>query len=104
MEILRRVVDHSRDLRKAGKVRQFRPDRACGAGAGNGVACRAGRFNDLLALSGEVIATSAEGAIEAHDIRTRQAGRMTFIGVSDESMKTAIGVTRPGGARSAAGG
>ena len=27
----------------------------------------------------EVIATSAEGAIEAHDIRTRQAGRMTFI-------------------------
>lgn len=27
----------------------------------------------------EVIATSADGAIEAHDIRTRQAGRMTFI-------------------------
>jgi cation diffusion facilitator family transporter len=27
----------------------------------------------------EVIATSAEGALEAHDIRTRQAGRMTFI-------------------------
>jgi cation diffusion facilitator family transporter len=27
----------------------------------------------------EVIATSAEGAIEAHDIRTRQAGRMTFV-------------------------
>jgi cation diffusion facilitator family transporter len=27
----------------------------------------------------EVIATNADGAIEAHDIRTRQAGRMTFI-------------------------
>ena len=27
----------------------------------------------------EVISTNAEGAIEAHDIRTRQAGRMTFI-------------------------
>lgn len=27
----------------------------------------------------EVIATSADGAIEAHDIRTRQAGRLTFI-------------------------
>ncbi|MEQ8598366.1 MAG: cation diffusion facilitator family transporter [Devosia sp.] len=27
----------------------------------------------------EVIATSADGAIEAHDIRTRQAGKMTFI-------------------------
>ncbi len=27
----------------------------------------------------EIIATNAEGAIEAHDIRTRQAGRMTFI-------------------------
>lgn len=27
----------------------------------------------------EVIATNAEGALEAHDIRTRQAGRMTFI-------------------------
>lgn len=27
----------------------------------------------------EVIAGSAEGAIEAHDIRTRQAGKMTFI-------------------------
>ena len=27
----------------------------------------------------EVIANNAEGAIEAHDIRTRQAGRMTFI-------------------------
>ncbi len=27
----------------------------------------------------EVIAQSAEGAIEAHDIRTRQAGRLTFI-------------------------
>lgn len=27
----------------------------------------------------EVIAKSADGAIEAHDIRTRQAGRMTFI-------------------------
>ena len=27
----------------------------------------------------EVIAGNAEGAIEAHDIRTRQAGRMTFI-------------------------
>ena len=27
----------------------------------------------------EIIAANAEGAIEAHDIRTRQAGRMTFI-------------------------
>lgn len=27
----------------------------------------------------EVIATSADGALEAHDIRTRQAGRLTFI-------------------------
>lgn len=27
----------------------------------------------------EIIATNAEGAIEAHDIRTRQAGKMTFI-------------------------
>ncbi len=27
----------------------------------------------------EVIANNAQGAIEAHDIRTRQAGRMTFI-------------------------
>jgi len=27
----------------------------------------------------EVIAASADGAIEAHDIRTRQAGKMTFI-------------------------
>ncbi|UJW87858.1 cation diffusion facilitator family transporter [Devosia sp. SL43] len=27
----------------------------------------------------EVIATNADGAIEAHDIRTRQAGKMTFI-------------------------
>jgi cation diffusion facilitator family transporter len=27
----------------------------------------------------DVIATNADGALEAHDIRTRQAGRMTFI-------------------------
>ena len=27
----------------------------------------------------EVIASNAEGAIEAHDVRTRQAGKMTFI-------------------------
>jgi cation diffusion facilitator family transporter len=27
----------------------------------------------------EIIASNADGAIEAHDIRTRQAGRMTFI-------------------------
>ena len=27
----------------------------------------------------EVIAKNAEGALEAHDLRTRQAGRMTFI-------------------------
>jgi cation diffusion facilitator family transporter len=32
-----------------------------------------------LARIREVIAASADGAIEAHDIRTRQAGRMTFI-------------------------
>jgi cation diffusion facilitator family transporter len=34
---------------------------------------------DLLARIREVIAANADGAIEAHDIRTRQAGRMTFI-------------------------
>ncbi|WP_137151106.1 cation diffusion facilitator family transporter [Devosia sp. FKR38] len=34
---------------------------------------------DIQATIREVIATNAEGAIEAHDIRTRQAGRMTFI-------------------------
>jgi cation diffusion facilitator family transporter len=32
-----------------------------------------------LARIRELIAANAEGAIEAHDIRTRQAGRMTFI-------------------------
>jgi len=32
-----------------------------------------------LARIREVIAANADGAIEAHDIRTRQAGRMTFI-------------------------
>lgn len=32
-----------------------------------------------LALIREVIQANAEGAIEAHDIRTRQAGRVTFI-------------------------
>lgn len=34
---------------------------------------------DIQVTIREVIATNAEGAIEAHDIRTRQAGRMTFI-------------------------
>lgn len=33
----------------------------------------------LLATIRELISVNAEGAIEAHDIRTRQAGRMTFI-------------------------
>lgn len=33
----------------------------------------------LLERIREIISASAEGAIEAHDIRTRQAGRMTFI-------------------------
>lgn len=32
-----------------------------------------------LKLIREIIAENAEGAIEAHDIRTRQAGRVTFI-------------------------
>jgi cation diffusion facilitator family transporter len=32
-----------------------------------------------LAVIRELISSNAEGAIEAHDIRTRQAGRMTFI-------------------------
>jgi cation diffusion facilitator family transporter len=32
-----------------------------------------------LATIRDIIASNAEGAIEAHDIRTRQAGRMTFI-------------------------
>jgi cation diffusion facilitator family transporter len=34
---------------------------------------------DRLKLIREVIAGNAEGAIEAHDIRTRQAGALTFI-------------------------
>jgi cation diffusion facilitator family transporter len=33
----------------------------------------------LLSRIREIISTNADGAIEAHDIRTRQAGRMTFI-------------------------
>lgn len=33
----------------------------------------------VLARIRDVIATNAEGAIEAHDLRTRQAGPMTFI-------------------------
>ncbi len=33
----------------------------------------------LLGRIREVIASSADGAIEAHDVRTRQAGRRTFI-------------------------
>jgi cation diffusion facilitator family transporter len=32
-----------------------------------------------LALIREVIQANADGALEAHDIRTRQAGRVTFI-------------------------
>jgi divalent metal cation (Fe/Co/Zn/Cd) transporter len=32
-----------------------------------------------LARVREIIAVNAEGAIEAHDLRTRHAGRMTFI-------------------------
>ena len=34
---------------------------------------------ERLKLIREVIASNAEGAIEAHDIRTRQAGALTFI-------------------------
>jgi cation diffusion facilitator family transporter len=34
---------------------------------------------DIQKTIREVIATSAAGALEAHDIRTRQAGRLTFI-------------------------
>ncbi|HEY8595010.1 MAG TPA: cation diffusion facilitator family transporter [Devosiaceae bacterium] len=34
---------------------------------------------DVLGRIRDLIAASADGAIEAHDIRTRQAGRMTFI-------------------------
>ncbi|KKB08734.1 cation diffusion facilitator family transporter [Devosia chinhatensis] len=34
---------------------------------------------DIQKVIREVIAINAEGAIEAHDIRTRQAGRLTFI-------------------------
>ena len=33
----------------------------------------------LLARIRDLIAANAEGAIEAHDIRTRQAGKMTFV-------------------------
>lgn len=32
-----------------------------------------------LAQIREVISTNADGAIEAHDLRTRQAGRVTFV-------------------------
>jgi cation diffusion facilitator family transporter len=34
---------------------------------------------ETLARIREIIATNADGAIEAHDLRTRQAGRMMFI-------------------------
>ncbi|MDI3308310.1 MAG: cation diffusion facilitator family transporter [Acetobacteraceae bacterium] len=34
---------------------------------------------DLLARIRNVVSTNAEGAIEAHDLRTRHAGRLTFI-------------------------
>ncbi len=34
---------------------------------------------DMLATIRRIIATNADGAIEAHDLRTRRAGRMTFI-------------------------
>jgi len=34
---------------------------------------------DTLALIREIISLNADGAIEAHDLRTRQAGRMIFI-------------------------
>jgi cation diffusion facilitator family transporter len=34
---------------------------------------------ETLARIREIIATTADGAIEAHDLRTRQAGRMMFI-------------------------
>lgn len=33
----------------------------------------------VLAQVREVIATNAEGAVEAHDVKTRRAGKMTFI-------------------------
>src|SRR5690606_39635940 len=33
----------------------------------------------VLAKIREIISANAEGAIEAHDIRTRQAGKMVFI-------------------------
>lgn len=35
--------------------------------------------DDLLARIRAIIATNADGAIEAHDIRTRQSGRKTFV-------------------------
>ena len=34
---------------------------------------------DVLNRVREVIATNAEGAVEAHDVKTRRAGKMTFI-------------------------
>jgi divalent metal cation (Fe/Co/Zn/Cd) transporter len=34
---------------------------------------------DTQGVIREVISSSADGAIEAHDIRTRQAGKLTFI-------------------------
>ena len=35
--------------------------------------------DDTLQRIRSIISAEAEGAIEAHDLRTRQAGRMTFI-------------------------
>ncbi|MBA8878315.1 cation diffusion facilitator family transporter [Phyllobacterium myrsinacearum] len=35
--------------------------------------------SEIVARIREIISTHAEGAIEAHDLRTRQAGRVTFI-------------------------
>src|SRR6185436_6660433 len=46
-----------------------------------------------LARVREIIAINAEGAIEAHDLRTRHAGRMTFIDfhlVVPSSMSVAV--------------
>ena len=34
---------------------------------------------EMLARIRELISTHAEGAIEAHDLRTRHAGRVTFV-------------------------
>ena len=59
---------------------------------------------EMLTRIKDLIGQHAAGAIEAHDVRTRHAGRMTFIGFTSwfretfaslNDMKFAIGSKRP---------